>query len=270
MQNAAQISARLNELIQQGERVVATRTHGSHFGSTVTVLGPDRVDCALAEQWVTSTLGFIQRVFGRESVYCKRFAAYTGRSGTHEGAKQLVAVLTAVKTSYEAGDLLATFSSKTEGSAETLRVVCQICWRFHLVVRQLQSRYASRKPFAVRDEYDVQDLLHALLHVNFDDIRIEEWTPSYAGGASRVDFLLKNEKVVVETKKTRKGLAGKAIGDQLLVDIGRYEQHPDCKCLVCFVYDPDGEIRNPTGIENDLSKDHGQLKVMVIIAPKGK
>ena len=38
----------------------------------------------------------------------------------------------------------------------------------------------------------------------FDDIRAEEWTPSYAGKCARVDFLLKNEKIVIEVKKTRK------------------------------------------------------------------
>ena len=42
----------------------------------------------------------------------------------------------------------------------------------------------------MEDEYDVQDLFHALLTIYFEDIRKEEWSPSYAGGASRMDFLL--------------------------------------------------------------------------------
>ena len=45
-------------------------------------------------------------------------------------------------------------------------------------------------------------LLHALLLLYFDDIRAEEWTPSYAGKSARMDFLLKNEGVVIEVKKT--------------------------------------------------------------------
>jgi REase_DpnII-MboI len=52
----------------------------------------------------------------------------------------------------------------------------------------------------MKDEYDVQDSLHALLKLHFDDVRREEWTPSYAGSQSRMDFLLKREKIVVETK----------------------------------------------------------------------
>jgi hypothetical protein len=62
------------------------------------------------------------------------------------------------------------------------------------------------RPFGARyndDEYDVQDIFHALLRLFVDDIREEEWTPSYAGGASRMDFLLPELETVVEIKKTR-------------------------------------------------------------------
>ncbi|MGR0481594.1 MAG: PD-(D/E)XK nuclease domain-containing protein [Candidatus Electronema sp. V4] len=143
-----------------------------------------------------------------------------------------------------------------------------ICLRFHAVASQLRSRHKNRNTLEIEDEYDVQDLLHALLRLYFDDVRAEEWTPSYAGGCSRVDFLLKAEQVVIEVKKTRKGLAAKDIGDQLLIDIQRYQAHPDCKTLVCFVYDPEGRIANPRGIEADLNKQHGSVLVEVIIAPR--
>jgi REase_DpnII-MboI len=32
----------------------------------------------------------------------------------------------------------------------------------------------------IKDEYDVQDLLHAILRAFFDDVRPEEFVPSYA------------------------------------------------------------------------------------------
>lgn len=147
--------------------------------------------------------------------------------------------------------------------------VSRICQRFHLVARQLCQRHDSRPTLEVQDEYDVQDLLHALLKIEFDDVRAEEWTPSYAGKSSRMDFLLKHEQVVVETKKTRKDLGQKQIGDELIIDIARYKSHPDCKLLFCFVYDPDGRIANPTGIERDLSIEKPGFKVQVLIAPKG-
>jgi len=140
--------------------------------------------------------------------------------------------------------------------------------RFHLVARQLQSRHQNRGTISIDDEYDVQDLLHALLRIFFDDVRPEEWTPSYAGKSSRMDFLLKKEKLVVEVKKTRKDLTDKEIGDQLIIDIKRYAEHPDCKNLLCFVYDPEGRIGNPTGLEDDLSRSENGLTVLVFVRPK--
>jgi hypothetical protein len=121
----------------------------------------------------------------------------------------------------------------------------------------------------IEDEYDVQDLLHALLHLDFDDIRREEWTPSYAGGAARMDFLLKDIDVVIEAKKTRKNLGAKEIGDQLIVDIQKYQLHPNCKILCCLVYDPEGRIGNPASLEDDLSRDEEGLSVRVLVVPKG-
>lgn len=79
-----------------------------------------------------------------------------------------------------------------------------LCSRFHEVAKQLRIRHANRNTVEVQDEYDVQDLTHALLRIFFDDVRDEEWTPSYAGGASRMDFLLPDEQTVLEVKKTRK------------------------------------------------------------------
>lgn len=140
--------------------------------------------------------------------------------------------------------------------------------RFHKVARQLRSRYASRNTIEIEDEYDVQDLFHALLRVYFEDVRAEEYTPSYAGAASRVDFLLKEEKIIVEIKKTRQGLSAKEVGEQLIIDTQRYQAHPDCNTLVCFVYDPEGRVANPRGIENDLTKELNGVPVTVFITPE--
>jgi REase_DpnII-MboI len=119
----------------------------------------------------------------------------------------------------------------------------------------------------VEDEYDVQDLFHSLLSIPFDDVRPEEWTPSYAGCASRMDFLLPEIEAVVEIKKSRPGLSAKELGEQLIVDIAKYKKHPNCRTLFCFVYDPDGRIANPRGIESDLNATQVDLTVRVLIAP---
>mgnify|MGYP004458825137 FL=1 len=135
---------------------------------------------------------------------------------------------------------------------------------FHKVVRKLKNRYNNRNTINIEDEYDVQDLLFAILQMFFRDIRKEEWTPSYAGNSSRVDFLLKVEKVVIEVKKTRKGMKDKDLGEQLIIDISKYKVHPDCQREICFVYDPEGRIINPEGIIKDLEEDNkGFVKIYI-------
>lgn len=144
--------------------------------------------------------------------------------------------------------------------------IFKILKKFHNVAKQLRDRHGNRPTLEIEDEYDVQDLLHALLKIEFDDIRPEEWAPSYAGSSSRMDFLLKNEKIVIETKKTRKGLGSKEIGEELIVDIAKYKEHPDCNILMCFVYDPEGRISNQAGLKSDLEKQSSdKLKVYLII-----
>ncbi len=156
------------------------------------------------------------------------------------------------------------------GVISSINIVRKICLRFHLVAKQLRDyRRENRNTIIIEDEYDVQDLLHALLKIFYDDIRPEEWTPSYAGGSSRMDFLIKNEKIVIEVKKTREGLKGKQIADQLFVDIERYKKsHPGCEYLFCFVYDPENLIQNPIGLEKDINEKH-KGEAEVLICPKG-
>lgn len=152
---------------------------------------------------------------------------------------------------------------------EAVAIIETICRRFPLFVRQLQRRYADRTAFDVKDEYDVQNLLHSLLVLFFDDVRPEEYTPSSAGKSARMDFLVSKESIVIEAKMTRPGLSGKEIGEQLILDVARYQSHPGCRMLVCLVYDPENRITNPRGIENDLSRVSDRLEVRVFIVPTG-
>jgi hypothetical protein len=147
-----------------------------------------------------------------------------------------------------------------------VEIIERIARRFDLVARQLTRRYNNRETLVISDEYDVQNLFHALLKIYFDDIRPEEWTPSYAGNSSGIDFLLKREEIVIEIKKTRNTLKEKEISNELIIDKERYRTHPNCKTLLAFVYDPDKYIDNPIGLETDLSESSGSLLVKVVVA----
>lgn len=138
---------------------------------------------------------------------------------------------------------------------------------FHRFIVQLGKRHSSRETLTVNDEYDVQDALHSLLKLHFEDVRAEEYTPSYAGGASRIDFLLDNDQILIEVKMTRKSLKDKSIGDQVAVDIIRYQSHPKCKKVYFFIYDPRHLLNNPSGLIRDLTKTIDRIEYHTIIAP---
>lgn len=157
---------------------------------------------------------------------------------------------------------------EVEATADLYTGLNTIMDRFHSVVMQIRKRYASRETIDVNDEYDVQDLFHSLLKLYFSDVRPEEWNPSYAGGSSRSDFLLPEINTIIEVKKTRQSMSDKDLGEQLIIDIAKYKKHPQCSSLICFVYDPEGRISNPRGIENDLNGCDADIDVRTIIVPK--
>jgi hypothetical protein len=86
-----------------------------------------------------------------------------------------------------------------------------------------------------RSEYDLQDLLHAQLRPWVADIRPEEFTPSYAGSSTRMDFLLPAHELVIELKLVRDHAHARQIGKELIVDIEHYKAHPGCRHLWCVI-----------------------------------
>lgn len=159
-------------------------------------------------------------------------------------------------------DILSDFQSAP--AIDKTEELFRIFKHFRKIVVELAHRHDGRETLRIQDEYDVQDLLRALLSLYFDDVRPEEWTPSYAGGSARMDFLIPEIEAVIEVKKTRKDLADKKLREQLIIDIAYYQEHPKCKRLYCFVYDPDMILHNPAAIRNDLEKKHeGLVRVFI-------
>ena len=165
--------------------------------------------------------------------------------------------------------VLASVGGMELHSTSAAEFVVGICQRFPVFIRELGRRHNHREPFEVNDEYDLQDLLRAVLRVHFSDVRPEEWNPSYGDTQSRSDFLLKPERVVIETKMTRRGLGQREVVEQLAIDKAKYKGHPDCETLICFVYDPDLRLKNPVAIENDLSDRARGLCTLVVVSPQG-
>ena len=141
--------------------------------------------------------------------------------------------------------------------------------RFNLVENQLKRTRKDKIPYEIQDEYDIQNLLHALLKIDFNDVRKEDVGPICAGASSRIDLVLKEEKILIEVKRTSAKVREKELGNQLIEDIARYKNYPNANVLVCFIYDPEHWVENPEGLIHDLEKQSTEnLNVEVIICPK--
>jgi hypothetical protein len=126
------------------------------------------------------------------------------------------------------------------------------------VAEQLLDRYSNRATLKVTDEYDVQDLLHSILAMFFDDVVDEAVTPSGGGSSSRIDFLLLDNGTVIETKSTltmqgNSNAIRQRLERELNDDLIKYSSHPKSKHIYYYVYDPEKKIKKPTTLERALT-----------------
>ncbi len=159
-------------------------------------------------------------------------------------------------------------TSKRAAPPDALRIIRKTCARFHGVVRQLRERSEDRVPFEVEDEHDVRDLLRALLHLEFDDVLMEEWTPDPMSAVKQRDCLIESEGVVIAAFRASRSLGPKEIAELWTATCDRYGPSPDCQVLFGFVYDPEGRIGTPRRLEADLMAKGPVGKVEVHILPQ--
>lgn len=135
---------------------------------------------------------------------------------------------------------------------DAAKIIKQIAEQFVIVQRSLRKHPRGKPTIEFKDEWDDQYLFKALLRLFFDDVRDEDYVPSYAGSNSRIDYLLPAYAIGVELKHASKSLTDKEVGEQLIVDRDRYKEKGDIGHLICVVFDPEGWVDNPRGLESDL------------------
>jgi hypothetical protein len=153
--------------------------------------------------------------------------------------------------------------------AEPLAVLEAMLRRLPRSIRRLRTRHADRPPFRVQDEYDLADLLRALLPLHFDVVRSESRTPSYAA-STRSDFRLGQEAgacpIALTVKMTSPKTGEAHLLEQWREDVAYYEQVRDCETLVGFVYDPEGLLRQPRQRETVWSGHPGAVELRCVMA----
>jgi len=150
--------------------------------------------------------------------------------------------------------------------ATVLEELSDVARRLPEYMRTLERYSSSQCPAPnILDEKGLQALIHAILRLLYADVRAEDFVSQHAGASSRVDFLLAEAGVIIETKMTRQGLADRKVGEELLIDWGRYKRHPDCRAILAIVYDPGYRIDNPTALEAGLSDNSADIPTKAIV-----
>lgn len=150
-------------------------------------------------------------------------------------------------------------------TAEALELLDQIARRMPITFSVLGKGNRNVPAIAISDEYDVQHILHAIAVLHFVEVEPEEPTPRMAGGYSRLDFLLRRERIAIETKMIRPGLSREKLRKELAEDIVYFRAHPNVSSLFILVYDPQRKITNSVGFESDLRSDSDDFVVRVAI-----
>lgn len=97
---------KLQQLVNLGEKVKQSRYDGS--GGGIVYFGDDGVDYELAQQWGTSCLNLLSRVFGENSVYYRNYETLFPSFHDYSPVTQALGVLRAAKDDYEQGFLFDT------------------------------------------------------------------------------------------------------------------------------------------------------------------
>lgn len=115
--------------------------------------------------------------------------------------------------------------------------IVQICKRLRHSAQSLSARKRKKPNFVISDEYDVQDLLHAVLRAYLKQVISEEPFGKVANAASgRADLAIQKLGVLIEVKLARSAADQRRILDDFGKDLNLYAKWPHLKHLICFIY----------------------------------
>lgn len=124
-------------------------------------------------------------------------------------------------------------------------LVEQLCKRLPQSARILATRSRKGKiPYEITDEYDVQDLLHALLRGYLKYSVQEDPLPKVASAkSSRVDISIEELGILIEVKYVHGPEDQKRLFDEFSQDLVLYSQWPHLKTLIFLIYNS-AELRD--------------------------
>lgn len=125
-----------------------------------------------------------------------------------------------------------------------IQLILQLCSRLKHSAKVLARRRSGKQPFEITDEYDVQDLLQAILRAYFKYSISEEPISKLAGSSSRADFAIQDLGVIIEAKFVHGPNEQDRITKQFAEDVQSYSQWTSLEHFFYVIYGAD-DLKDP-------------------------
>lgn len=132
--------------------------------------------------------------------------------------------------------------------APSVALLLQLCERLPQAARFLGSRREGKQPYKIVDEYDVQDLLHAVIRAYFK-YSVDEEPIGKVGGArsARADLGLPDVNTLIEVKFVRGPKDQQRIVEEFAQDLLLYTAWAPLQTFIYMVYNS-ADLRDPEAV----------------------
>lgn len=156
--------------------------------------------------------------------------------------------------------------SNSSYSADKMVILTGIFKNFHKFAQQLKDRQNGATPIFIEDEYALQDFVHAILRLHFRNVQNEVPLSEYCGKESRIDFVLKDERIGIEVKFASDNLKDSRLRHQVIEDKEQYIKSDQFDVIVFFIYDPQMVLNKPE-VFYDIEEQTDKCDIKVVVAP---
>lgn len=155
-------------------------------------------------------------------------------------------------------------------SKNSEQILREIFYNFSNAVQKIiKDRRKGHPQYQIEDEYDVQDILYVIIKSIFPNMRDEDSIAKVGAKSTKIDFILREEEILIEVKMIKKGDSNeKHFIEQLKVDFESYHKCVWLNKLFCFVYDPykkTGDISNFNDLNGQRVKGSHSYNVEIIV-----
>jgi ParB/RepB/Spo0J family partition protein len=121
-------------------------------------------------------------------------------------------------------------------------------------LREAIVEFEKRTKARFQNEAELQNFVYSILRTLVASVEFEDPTEKICGKSNRLDFVLKDHKIIVETKYVRDKTHAKKVAEELGVDYLRYKNCPYGQTLLNYIYDPNKYIDNHALYRRDLER----------------